>query len=413
LNKQQNQEQLNLSAAQVDHLLSPVAIRERAQKIFTLTQEGKTHFQFHSEKMPSTVDYVLSVIRKNYPDLNIPFHSRWGHFRVGGLDRAKNLDQALSASNPLEKARCKLDLVITSVLLDAGAGAAWKFHEKETGKDFSRSEGLGVASLYMFLSGIMSSDRKSLKADSEGLKKITCENLQVAFQVSEKNPLVGVEGRVLLLNNLAKALENRKIFKDQRPGNILDHLIEKYGKTVPATGILRAVLDGLGPIWPGRLSAQNINLGDVWQHPVLGAAGSFESLVPFHKLSQWMTYSLIEPILEAGVQVTGVEQLTGLAEYRNGGLLIDSGLVSLRDPQNLKKMWTPDSELIIEWRALTVHLLDQFGAAVQKSFGKSAQDFPLAKVLEGGTWWAGRFLAQEKRPGGDPPIMIRSDGTVF
>ena len=257
------------------------------------------------------------------------------------------------------------------------------------------------------------SEDKSLKATSQGLKSINSKQIEQAFQVSEKNPLVGVEGRVLLLNNLAQALENKKIFKDQRPGNILDYLIEKYGKIVPANGILRAVLDGLGPIWPGRLFALERNLGDVWQHPELGPAGSFESLVPFHKLSQWMTYSLIEPILEAGIEVTGVEQLTGLAEYRNGGLLIDSGLVSLRSPENLRKAWKPDSALIIEWRALTVHLLDQFGSAVQKAFGKSPQEFPLAKVLEGGTWWAGRFLAQEKRPSGDPPIMIQSDGTVF
>jgi len=117
--------------------------------------------------------------------------------------------------------------------------------------------------------------------------------------------------------------------------------------------------------------------------------------------------------MEAGIKVIGVEDMTGLAEYRNGGLLIDSGLVTINDTENLKKPWSPDSELIIEWRALTVYLLDQFGISVQKALGKTPQEFPLAKVLEGGTWWAGRFLAQEKRPSGDPPIMIKSDGTVF
>jgi hypothetical protein len=356
------------------------------------------------------------VIKTNYPSLDIPFHSRWGHFRVGQVDRVKKLNEALSKLDPLERARVKLDLVVTSVLLDAGAGATWKFYEKETEKSFSRSEGLGVASLYMFLAGHMSSDGKSLRADKEGLKKVSVESLEQAFQVSDKNPLVGAKGRVLLLNNLSKALENKTIFKDGRPGNIIDYLVQKYGKTIPATGVLRAVLDGLGPIWPGRLEAVsdagNVNLGDVWEHSLLGSKDSFESLVPFHKLSQWMTYSLMEPIMEAGITVEGVENLTGLAEYRNGGLLIDSGLVTLKDPELLKKTWAPDSELIIEWRALTVYLLDQFGEAVQKALGKSAKEFPLAKVLEGGTWWAGRFLAQEKRPSGDPPIMIKSDGTV-
>jgi len=397
----------------LDYLLSPKAIRDQAQRVFDLTVSDKTSFRFHPDKMKPTVDYVLSVIRKNYPSLEIPFHSRWGHFRVGQIDRAAKLDQSLSVKDALEKARIKLDLVITSVLLDAGAGAQWKYLEKETQKTFTRSEGLGVASYYMFLSGVMAADKKSLRADAQGLRSVSPADLESYFQVTASNPLVGVSGRVLLLNNLANALENKKIFKDSRPGNILDYLMEKHGKSIPATAILRAVLDGLGPIWPGRLSAQGINLGDIWQHNLLGPQGSIESLVPFHKLSQWMTYSLIEPIVEAGVTVTGVEDLTGLAEYRNGGLLVDSGLFTLKDPEALKQAWTPDSTLIVEWRALTVNLLDKFGLEVQKSFGKTPADFPLAKVLEGGTWWAGRFLAQEKRPSGDPPIMIKSDGTVF
>jgi hypothetical protein len=43
----------------------------------------------------------------------------------------------------------------------------------------------------------------------------------------------------------------------------------------------------------------------------------------------------------------------------------------------------------------------------------TSEQFPLAKVLEGGTWWAGRFLAKEKRSDGSPPLQIESDGTVF
>jgi len=403
--------EISLSDNEINYLLSPAAIRERAKKIFQLTESGNTSFIYHPEKLKPTVDYVLSVIKKNYPDLEIPFHSRWGHFRAGKIDRVKDLDQKLAQADKKEKARSKLDLVITSVLLDAGAGMQWKYQEKESGKTFSKSEGLGLASYYLFLSGIMGA--KPLSADKDGLRNLKAKDIEAAFQVSAKNPLVGVDGRVQLLNNLAGALENKKIFKDARPGNILDYLEAKFGSNIPATGVLRAVLDGLGPIWPGRLSARGINLGDVWIHSKLGAPGSFDSLIPFHKLSQWMTYSLIEPILEAGFTVTGVEELTGLAEYRNGGLLIDSGLCSLKNPADEKRTWTPDSELILEWRALTIYLLDEIGAQVQKALGKNPKDFPLAKVLEGGTWWAGRFLAQEKRSDGAPPLSLKSDGTVF
>jgi hypothetical protein len=224
---------------------------------------------------------------------------------------------------------------------------------------------------------------------------------------------VGAAGRVGLLNNLARALARGEIFRGGRPGNIVDYLAAKFGKEIPAPAILRAVIDGFGSIWPGRLSAGGVNLGDVWAHPGLAPAGSFESLVPFHKLSQWLTYSLIEPIQEAGFSVNRVEKLTGLAEYRNGGLLLDSGLISLADPAEALRAWAPDSELIVEWRALTVHLLDRIGAGVQEALGMSPEELPLAKVLEGGTWWAGRFLARKLRPGGDPPLQIQSDGTVF
>ena len=406
--------QLNLSDSQIDYLLSPKAIRERAAKIFELTKAGSSHFQYHPEKMDSTVSYVLKVIRDKYPDLDIPFHSRWGHFRAGGIDRAKKFDQLLEGkADTLEKCRAKLDLVITSVLLDAGAGPSWSYSEGDSKKKFDRSEGLGVASFHMFCAGAMSADKKSLRADSAGLRSVTADELRKHFQVTSENPLVGVDGRVALLNNLANAVDNKKIFKDNRPGNIVDYLATKCGKTIPATEILRAVLDGLGSIWPGRLQAGAVNLGDVWSHPSLGSQGSFESLVPIHKLSQWLTYSLIEPIQEAGFKVTNVEGLTGLAEYRNGGLLLDSGLLTLKNASEINETWTPDTSLIIEWRALTVHLLDEIGMRVQKALDRTPQDFPLAKVLEGGTWWAGRKIASEKRAGGVPPLNIKSDGTVF
>ena len=395
---------LNLKPSDIDYLLSPKAIRDSARKMYEHVNSGAGHFKIHSEKQTETVQLVLDVIHKKYPDLNIPFHSRWGHFRVGNTDRTQQLPQL---SDKLEMARTKLDLVITSVLLDAGAGAKWSYFEKSTAQKLSRSEGLGVASFYLFMAGRLSSDKRSLRADAEGLKSLSENDINDFFQVSENNPLLGVKGRLQLLNNLSAALENKLIFKNNRPGNILDYLMEKCGAIIPATEILRAVLDGLGPIWPGRLASGNVNLGDVWQHQ------KTDSLVAFHKLSQWMTYSLIEPIEEAGLTVTGVEKLTGLAEYRNGGLLIDSGLISVQDEKNLTKAHAPDSDFIIEWRALTIYFLDIIGESVQKALGKSAAEFPLAKVLEGGTWWAGRYLAQQKRASGDPPIQIKSDGTVF
>ncbi len=390
----------------LNYILSPKCIRDGAKKVFEHSTKGQGHFYYHEEKFSPTVDYVMETIRQNYPDLNIPFHSRWGHFRPGGVDRSKWLLSKITNVDPMERARIMWDLVIPSVLLDAGAGKDWKFHEKETSKDYNRSEGLGVASYHMFMAGAFSSDGKSLRSDAKGLQSVTAGKISEAFQVSETNPLVGVDGRAKLLQNLGHAMENKAMFKDGRPGNLIDYLVAKFGTTIPAEGLLRGVLDGLGPIWPGRETMNGTNLGDVWKHSKLG-------LIAFHKLSQWMTYSLVEPLAEAGITVTGAEGLTGLAEYRNGGLLIDSGLISFSNPEEGKQSWRPESDLIIEWRALTVYLLDRIGSEVQNRLGKTPAEFPLAKVLEGGTWWAGRRIANEKRPGGEPPMNIISDGTVF
>ena len=136
-------------------------------------------------------------------------------------------------------------------------------------------------------------------------------------------------------------------------------------------------------------------------------------LVPLHKLSQWLAYSLIEPLQWAGIEVTDIDGLTGLAEYRNGGLFIDTGVLSLRDPAAAAREHTVDSELVVEWRALTVALLDRLADIMRQRLGMDRRSLPLAKILQGGTWTAGRTIAKQLRPDGGPPLKIVSDGTVF
>jgi hypothetical protein len=134
--------------------------------------------------------------------------------------------------------------------------------------------------------------------------------------------------------------------------------------------------------------------------------------VPFHKLSQWLTYSLLEPFESAGVAIRGLDALTGLAEYRNGGLLVDTGAIVPRDASSFADPLPPGAEPIVEWRALTVALLDELAPKVRRQLGVDAVRMPLAAVLEGGTWAAGRELAQALRAG-EPPFATASDGTVF
>ena len=115
------------------------------------------------------------------------------------------------------------------------------------------------------------------------------------------------------------------------------------------------------------------------------------------------------------VRVT-IEQagaLTGLPEYRNGGLLVDLGVLVPKHDRVRGEVHNVGDEIVVEWRALTVALLDRVADAVREKLGKPALQLPLACIQEGGTRSAGRIVAAELRPDGSPPIRIHSDGTVF
>jgi hypothetical protein len=111
--------------------------------------------------------------------------------------------------------------------------------------------------------------------------------------------------------------------------------------------------------------------------------------------------------------VTGLDALTGLPEYRNGGLLLDLGVIAAKDPTFHTRTLDVGEAAVVEWRALTVVGLDRLAPLVRASLGLEEAAFPLARMLEGGTWAAGRKIAAERRPGGPPPVHIASDGTVF
>ncbi|MBK3802684.1 DUF1688 family protein [Azospirillum brasilense] len=391
-------------------LLSADAVRQRAHAILAKAEHGDlAHFELRPERLLDAAALVAAVTRESYPDLDVPYHSRWRHFVVNGDDRWATLAAGLRADAD-EIARIRFDLAVASVLLDAGAGDRWRYRDA-AGVELARSEGLAIASFDLFRSGGFADDpvHAPLRADAAALSAMTETALARGFQAGPDNPLVGLEGRAALLRRLGSALTAAPdLFGTPgRVGALYDALkAQAVDGTLPASAILDAVLRGLGPIWPGRIERGGINLGDSWTHSAVG-------LVPFHKLSQWLSYSLVEPLEGAGIAVTGLDRLTGLPEYRNGGLLVDSGVLVPKDPRLLTDELEVGDEAVVEWRALTVALLDRLADDVRARLGVPAESFPLAKVLQGGTWTAGRRIARERRPGGGPPIRIRSDGTVF
>jgi hypothetical protein len=392
-------------------------IRERCGKVMALAQAGKTkHFALDETKLPAVVDFVLETTKKNYPKLDVPYHSRWRHFRDGEVDELrKNW-----TCDELEKVRRMIDLATVSVLLDAGAGDAWKYNDAH-GKVTSRSEGLALASMDMFCDGAFSSDVAiPHRVNAHGIKQLTMAQFCKGFQVNEKtNPLLGVKTRFEMMQRVADALlAHPEFFGTEvcRPGHMLDYVLKHTtDKKVSLRVLWKAVIEGFESIWGGKSGGSAVQKGDVWVYTPLKVFGTTGSdLVPFHKLSQWLTYSLLEPIELLGIKFQDMDLMTGLAEYRNGGLFVDMGVLTLRDTTiTAEREFDAGAELLVEWRALTVCLLDKVGEAARKKLKLSAEEFPLAKILQGGTWAAGRIIAAKKRKGKGPPINVRSTGTVF
>lgn len=395
-------------------------IRERCGHIADAVAAGDSEqFTLDLSRLPAVADRVAALARQRFPRGRIPYHSRWRHFEAGSVNRAAELDAALAGRSDAQRARARIDLALVSVLLDAGAGADWRYAEAASGQGFSRSEGLGVASFRGFVAGRFSSDPgEPCRVDADALVALDADALAEMFQVRRDNPLVGLDGRAALLRRLGAALHQQAARFAQpgapaRPGHLFDLLTCDGARSVQAAQILRALLDSFSAIWPSGQQFEGTPVGDAWPHPLAGGAGASAGWVPFHKLSQWLSYSLLEPFEWAGITVEGLDALTGLPEYRNGGLLLDAGAIVPRNAEFAARCYTPADPWVVEWRALTVTLLDRVAPLVRERLGVSAQQMPLACVLEAGTWLAGRQIAAERRAGGGPPVQIESDGTVF
>jgi Protein of unknown function (DUF1688) len=408
--------------------LSPLArlyegqeIRTRCQQLFRLIRlGGSPWFSLDEYALDAVIDKVAGLTRQRFGLGPIPFHSRWRHLSIEGQDRwQQHASPRLSQLDKSELARVKIDFIFVSVLLDAGAGANWRFQEPRGGAYFARSEGLALASFYLFLAGALSGQSDyPLCVDADGLARVRDNTLIAAFQVRADNPLTGLSQRVILLRNLAKTLrDNPDLFGNAppRPGHLYDYvtrIANNKGQYKLAT-LAPALIKALAPIWPQRLHLYGQALGDVWPHPGIETGDDSRGLVPFHKLSQWLLYSVMEPLAEAGLTALDSDYLTGLAEYRNGGLFIDAGVLR-PSPALLALGALPVSHpAVVEWRAATIILLDRVAGGLRQLWGMDAQQLPLASVLEGGTWLAGRQLASEKRSHAAPPLEIESDGTVF
>jgi hypothetical protein len=198
---------------------------------------------------------------------------------------------------------------------------------------------------------------------------------------------------------------------------------------IPLPTLWNTLMESLTPIWPAtRTQIDGMPIGDAWPCSVMPSHPThpWENIVPFHKLTQWLTYSLMVPMTKLlHVHFAGAELLTGLPEYRNGGLFIDTGLLTLKSDdqkrglmqyeRNAKMkgqpsmevvpMFTADDDVIVEWRAVTVGLLDDLLLDVNKLLGLSGADkLSLAQMLEAGSWKVSRTHTNICRDAANKPF---------
>lgn len=399
----------------LDNLLTSTAVRTRCTIIGENALGGNTRwFHLNESRIDECADLVAQVCKQNYPNLDIPYHSRWRHFDVAGVNLWRHYCKTkIGHLDNADKTRTAIDLMFVSVLLDAGAGPNWHYRDPVTKTLLSRSEGLAAASIDLFFNRLFANFAdNNYCLNAPVLEALTGDSLAASFQHGKTNNLIGIAGRMQLLKGLAKSLRTDPEL--ERPGDLYDILVEQTDNNIlTADKILREILVRFGSIWPGGLIHKQCNLGDAGRHSLIKTSDASNGIVPFHKLSQWLSYSLVEPLQWGGIEVSDLDLLTGLPEYRNGGLLLDTGVLVPKDKSLLREKLSVDSEIVVEWRALTVFLLDRLAHAIREKLNRDNQQLPLCSILQGGTWSAGREIAARLRPGGAPPIDLAIDGTVF
>jgi hypothetical protein len=293
--------------------------------------------------LPETARFVAGVIRDQYPDLKVPFHARWRHFVFGGDDLWADISAKAGFADADEQARAAFDLAIVSVLLDAGSGPGWRYRDQATGLEAARSEGLALASLRMFQAGAFSNAAdQPLRADAGQLATLSPTELAEGFQVSDRQS-AGRAGRPRRPAAPAgrSGCGAARICSPSGTRPVRAACSTPWARAVdgrlPAPVILEVLLEALGPVWQDRLNLGGVDLGDY-----LAASG--DETRRRHRRPRPDPQA--QPVAQlfpgraaetAGIEVTDLDGLTGLAEYRNGGLFMDLGVVALKDPADADK----------------------------------------------------------------------------
>ena len=312
------------------------AVRERCGMVYRWVADGRSpHFTLDESRLTAVAGYVADVTRDAYPDLKIPYHSRWRHFSAGGVDRWGEL----AARTRYRRSRTRA-------------------HRRRPGNGERPARRRGRQRLALprpqdrpclhTFGGTCGCQPRicSARASSPPTRTIPCASIMPRLRASMPRRWRATFKSIAIIrwsdwSSAARCCaawaprwpSGRIMFghTPARPGNLIDYLLTIADRRrISASFVLATLLESLSSIWPSGLTIDGFAVGDAGRHPAARTQDRTDRIVPFHKLSQWLTYSLLEPLEAAGLGVERLHELTALPEYRNGGLLVDLGVIRSR-----------------------------------------------------------------------------------
>ena len=279
----------------------------------------------------------------------------------------------------------------------------------ETNTKHSRSEGIAIAIYDMFVSGFFSSSIKNkYQVNSSILTYLRFRIFSEKFQNTINNSIIGIKNRHSLLINLGKTLKKNKL---SRPSDFFD----KYNinDTISVKELWNFIVNDFKDIWNIYNKDDKETIGDIWTHPYLKIPCIEKSeLMPFHKISQWIIYSLIDVIKNYGnYKITDTMILSALPEYRNAGLLLEYQVITPKNRLAFSKIYTIKDTFVVELRGLTIAILEYLLNDIN-SERSIEEKYSMSEFLENGSWSLGREIAYKKN-NGDLPINLILEGNYF
>ncbi|SHL36219.1 DUF1688 family protein [Roseibium suaedae] len=403
-------------------MLSAAEVKTRTALVAKTVLDGlsQTGVSADLEKLEAAADLAEKTMTGGFPDLQLPPHGCWRFFELDGLDRWAMLASAREFASAEEMLRCAGDLVILASVLNVRTPEGWRFEEQLTGRTYQGAAGRAIAALTMFAAGSFSAEPEDpLRLDAHALIRLEADEIAAGLQLDPDAHSDLIRDITHHLKRLGEAIGLRPDLFERdestRPGHLLEQLwADAEDGMVSAAQCLELVLDGLSPLWQGGESLNEVLLGDCWQHSRLLQEGDAPGLVPFHLPALEITYSFLEPLAWAGVLVSGLEDLPGLADLTHVFFFLETGVLTLQSGREGTPLSQQDAlDRMIELRATALVLLEKLASLLRGRMEASSDELPLTCLMAAATLPAAREIAGKNPVHWDKAANSLGGGGVF